>query len=92
MARSLMSLSTLGVLVLGAVTGACSPQPQASEGQPTRSPASVLVPPPLDTARPAASRDSGPDDRPRLARLEQEALALARKEGCTSAAACPPNT
>jgi hypothetical protein len=89
MSRSLMSLGVPGVLLLvGTAAGACSPQPQASEGKPTRSPGSVLVPPPADTSPPAAPRDSGPDDRPRLVRLEQEARALATADGCTSAGAC----
>ncbi|MDQ6633360.1 MAG: hypothetical protein M3Z10_01240 [Gemmatimonadota bacterium] len=83
-----MPVGVLSLLLLGAAAGACSPQPQASEGKPTRSPASVLVPPPLDTSFPASSRDTGPDDRPRLVRLEQEARALAKTEGCTSASAC----
>jgi hypothetical protein len=83
-----MPSGALGLLLLGAAAVACSPQPQASEGKPTRSPASVLVPPPLDTSSPAPARDTGPDDRPRLARLEQEARALAKTEGCTSASAC----
>jgi hypothetical protein len=87
MSRSPMPLAALGVLLFGAAAGACSPQPQASEGKPTRSPGSVLVPPPLDTT-PAALPDTGPDDRPRLARLEQEARALGKTDGCTSANAC----
>jgi hypothetical protein len=82
-----MPFVVLGMLLLGAAD-ACSPQPQASEGKPTRSPGSVLVPPPLDTAPAAASPDSGPDDRPRLVRLEQEARALAKTEGCADATAC----
>jgi hypothetical protein len=88
MSRSPISFAALGVLLLGAAAGACSPQPQASEGKPTRSPGSVLVPPPLDTTPSAPSPDTGPDDRPRLVRLEQEARALAKTEGCTSAGAC----
>jgi hypothetical protein len=88
MSRSLMSFAALGVLLFGAAAGGCSPQPQASEGKPTRSPGSVLVPPPIDTASSAASPDTGPDDRPRLVRLEQEARALVKTEGCTSASAC----
>ena len=83
-----MPLVALGALILGAAAGACSPQPQASEGKPTRSPGSVLVPPPPDTTRAAAPPDSGPDDRPRLVRLEQEARALAKTDGCGSVAAC----
>jgi hypothetical protein len=66
---------------------ACSQQPQASEGRPTRSMGSVISPPPADTA-PPAQPDTTPDARPRLARLEQEARALAKLEGCARAGDC----
>lgn len=69
------------------LVGACSPQPDASRGRPTKSVGSVLAPVPPDTGG-TAPRDTVPDPRPRLARLEQEARALARLDGCTSAGAC----
>jgi hypothetical protein len=68
--------------------GACSPQPKASGGDtPTRSASSVIAPPPKDTTTPAP-RDTGPDDRPNLARLEREVRALAKTDGCSSVSAC----
>lgn len=66
---------------------ACSQQPQGSAGSSTRSVGSVIVPPPRDTVAPEP-RDTGPDERPTLARLEREVRALARTDGCSSAAAC----
>ena len=48
---------------------------------------SVIAPTPPDTA-PSTPRDTTPDPRPALARLEQEARALAKLDGCTSAGAC----
>jgi hypothetical protein len=65
----------------------CSSQPQASSGGSTRSMGSVISPPPQDTT-PPLPRDTTPDARPRLARLEQEARALAKTDGCADVAAC----
>jgi hypothetical protein len=48
---------------------------------------SVISPPPRDTVEPAPI-DTGPDDRPTLARLEREARALAKRDGCSSLSAC----
>lgn len=78
------------IVLMGLVMGclvACSQQPQASGGTPTRSMGAVVDPPPRDTL-PPAPRDTTPDARPRLARLEQEARALAKTEGCASVGAC----
>lgn len=66
---------------------ACSQQPQSSNGSSTRSVGSVIARSPRDTA-PPAQRDTTPDARPRLARLEQEARALAKTDGCSSVDAC----
>jgi hypothetical protein len=66
---------------------ACSPQPSASDGKATRSMGSVVTRSPPDTTRPAP-RDTTPDARPKLARLEQEARALAKTDGCASVGAC----
>jgi hypothetical protein len=87
MPRTLSLVAVCCSLLLGAAV-ACSPQPQASEGKSTRSSGSVLVPPPLDTSRSAVSPDTGPDDRPRLVRLEREARALVKTDGCSNADAC----
>ena len=75
-----------GACALLALLAACSSQPDASKGRPTKSVGSVIAPVPPDTQR--ASRDTTPDPRPALARLEQEARALAKLDGCTSAGAC----
>ena len=78
------------IVLMGLVMGglvACSQQPQASGGTPTRSMGAVVDPPPRDTL-PPVPRDTTPDARPRLARLEQEARALAKTEGCASVGAC----
>src|SRR5438445_13577781 len=65
----------------------CSPQPKASSGHATRSIGSVIERPPADTT-PPLPRDTGPDPRPRLARLEREARALAKLDGCATAGDC----
>jgi hypothetical protein len=82
-------LTDLSYLAAGIVlcAAACSQQPQASSGSPTRSVGSVIAPPPRDTL-PPERRDTTPDARPRLARLEQEARALAKLDGCTTAGDC----
>jgi hypothetical protein len=76
--------SWIVVAGFGLVTGTgCSPQASASDGS-TRSVGSVISRTPRDTSTPAA-----PDTvLPRLVRLEQEARALARTEGCPGADAC----
>ena len=72
----------LAGLTLASGTG-CSPQASASDGS-TRSVGSVIARTPRDTTTPSA-----PDTAlPRLVRLEQEARAIARTEGCSGAAAC----
>src|SRR5258705_8304887 len=68
---------------------ACSQQPQASAGGETRSMGSVIKPPPRDTTAPAA-RDTTPDQRPRLVRLDSQARPPAKTGGCPSASALPP--
>lgn len=66
---------------------ACSQQPQASAGGGTRSVGSVISRTPRDTIAPAP-RDSGSDQLPTLVRLEREARALAKTDGCSSLSAC----
>jgi hypothetical protein len=73
--------------IVACTIAACSPQPSASGGKATRSMGSVISPPPQDTA-PPVPRDTTPDARPTLARLEQEARALAKTDGCASIGAC----
>ncbi len=80
------ALIVLVGVMLGCLVG-CSQQPQASGGTPTRSMGAVVDPPPRDTL-PPVPRDTTPDARPKLARLEQEARALAKTEGCASVGAC----
>jgi hypothetical protein len=80
-------VSRLTVGLLLCVGAGCSQQPQASSGRPTRSIGSVIAPPSADTA-PPAQRDTTPDARPRLARLEQEARALAKLDGCSATSGC----
>ena len=64
--------------------GACSPQPQSSEGSPTKSVGSVIVRAPKDTTAPAPSDST----LAKLVKLEREARAIARTDGCTQVAAC----
>lgn len=78
--RSASCLATAALLA-GA---ACSQS--VGVGDSTRSVGSIFAPPPHDTTTPA--RDTTPDARPRLARLEQEARALAKTDGCASVNAC----
>ena len=83
-------LADVSPLVAGfalCVAAGCSQQPQSSTDRPTRSIGSVIAPPSADTARPA-QRDTTPDARPRLARLEQEARALAKLDGCGATSQC----
>ena len=78
-------------IVLGGMAmfagAACSPQPQASGDSPTRSIGSVIAPPQKDTTTPSQP-DTTPDARPRLVKLEQEARALAKQDGCSNVSAC----
>jgi hypothetical protein len=78
------------VLLMAAATFAagCSPQPQASSEKPTRSTASVIAPPPSNAESPPALTDSTTKDREQLARLEREARALVKTDGCTAPNAC----
>lgn len=69
---------------LGLVAGSgCSPQASASDGS-TRSVGSVITRSPRDTSAPT------PPDTvlPRLVRMEQEARAIARTQGCSGVDAC----
>jgi hypothetical protein len=76
----------IATLTLGAA--ACSPQPQASSTKPTRSTSSLIAPPPADAESPPSVPDSTAKDREQLARLEREARALVKTDGCTSASGC----
>jgi hypothetical protein len=70
------------------LAAACSPQPQASSGKPTRSPGSVIAPPPANAGSPPTVSDSTAKEREQLSRLEREARALVKTDGCTTANAC----
>ena len=72
----------LGVVLCIGVS--CKPQPPESGGSSTRSVGSVIVRSPKDTTAPP------PPDTvlPKLVRLEQEARAIAKQDGCASASAC----
>src|SRR5688572_13240972 len=76
--------SWLIVAGLGLTAGSgCSPQASASDGS-TRSVGSVITRGSRDTSAP-----SPPDTvLPRLVRLEQEARAIAKTEGCSGVDAC----
>jgi hypothetical protein len=81
-----VSRLAIGLVLCISVGAGCSPQPQASSDRPTRSIGSVIAPSGADTT--PVQRDTTPDPRPRLVRLEQEARALAKLDGCASAGEC----
>jgi hypothetical protein len=85
--RPLTDVWLLAAGLVLCVAAACSQQPQASSGSPTKSVGSVIAPPPADTL-PPPRRDTAPDARPTLARLEQEARALAKLDGCLAPGDC----
>lgn len=72
----------LGVVLCSGIS--CKPQPPESRGRSTRSVGSVIVRSPKDTTPPA------PPDTvlPKLVKLEQEARAIAKQDGCASVSAC----
>jgi hypothetical protein len=70
----------------GLALAACAPR--ADRGDSSRSVGSVIVPP-RDTARlPATVQDTNVELQERLSRLEREARALARTDGCDSLGQC----
>jgi len=69
-----------------AVAG-CSQQPQTAADGSTRSVGSVIARTPRDTTTPLP-HDTTPDARLKLVKLEQEARALVRTDGCATVAAC----
>lgn len=86
MQRSAREFIAVTALALAAVAG-CSQQPQSSGGAGTRSVGSVISRTPPDT-NPAPAQDSSAKALPRLVKLEQEARALAKTEGCGSVGSC----
>ena len=86
MQRSARELIIVAMLAFAAVVG-CSQKPQSSGGSTTRSVGSVITRTPPDTSPPLAP-DSSAKALPRLVKLEQEARALAKTEGCASVGAC----
>lgn len=85
--RAMRRAGWIKAVVAGVAVAGCSQQPQGSAGEGTRSVGSVIARTPRDTSTPAP-RDTTPDARLKLAKLEQEARALAKTEGCASVAAC----
>ena len=82
-ARGAACLFLAGVSV---ALGACARE--ADRGDSSRSVGSVIVPP-RDTARLSATvQDTNVELQERLSRLEREARALARTDGCDSVAQC----
>ena len=78
-----------GGLLAGAMLAAalaCSAPPGNDDGS-TRSVGSVISRTPRDTTTPTP-RDTTPDARPALAKLEQEARAIAKRDGCATTSAC----
>ena len=86
MRRSIGERIIVTALALAAVVG-CSQQPQSSNGATTRSVGSVISQTPPDTS-PALAPDSSAKALPKLVKLEQEARALAKTEGCASVGSC----
>ena len=86
MRRSAGERIIVTTLAFAAVVG-CSQQPQTSNGGTTRSVGSVISRTPPDTSPPVAS-DTSAKALPKLVKLEQEARALAKTEGCTSVGSC----
>ena len=86
MRRSAGERIIVTVLALAVVVG-CSPPPQTSDGGTTRSVGSVISRTPPDTS-PAVAPDTSAKALPKLVKLEQEARALAKTEGCASVGSC----
>jgi len=86
MRRSAGEWIIVTTLALAAVVG-CSQQPQSSGGAGTRSVGSVITRTPPDT-NPALAPDSSANALPKLVKLEQEARALAKTEGCGGVGSC----
>ncbi|HEX5971682.1 MAG TPA: hypothetical protein VFY85_07130 [Gemmatimonadaceae bacterium] len=76
------------LLLVGAGLALTACARHADRGDSSRSVGSVIVPP-RDTARlPATVQDTNVELQERLSRLEREARALARTDGCDSLAQC----
>ena len=76
------------LLLVGASLALTACARHADRGDSSRSVGSVIVPP-RDTARlPATVQDTNVELQERLSRLEREARALARTDGCDSLAQC----
>lgn len=77
----------IALACLAAAAGGCTPTPQGSPDKPTRGAGEALSRTP--TPQPdSATRDAAPDARATLARLEREARALVKTEGCPTTAGC----
>jgi hypothetical protein len=84
--RRIADVSRLAAAIMLCIGAGCSPQPQASGDRHTRSIGSVIAPPAADTT--PVQHDTTPDARPQLVRLEQEARALAKLDGCATTGEC----
>lgn len=73
-------------LAAGALVGACAPRADGTDS--TRSVGAVIVPARDTAALPATVQDTNVALQERLTRLEHEARALARTDGCDSLAQC----
>ncbi|HEY2025455.1 MAG TPA: hypothetical protein VGG78_00515 [Gemmatimonadaceae bacterium] len=60
----------------------------STAGKPTRALGSLIVHPPAGPPPPARAADTNKADQARLTRLEQEARALAKTDGCASLGSC----
>lgn len=67
---------------------ACARKQETGAEKPTRSVGSLIVPPPPGPPPPARAADTNKADQTHLTRLEREARALAKTEGCGSVGAC----
>lgn len=77
-----------GVLLMILVAAGCAPGP-ASRASDTAAESVAPAPPATSpAATPPAATSPAPADTALLARLEREARALARTDGCTAAAGC----
>jgi hypothetical protein len=85
--RRIAGLVAGATLVLGACARQSDTRDTAAE-RATRSVGSVIVHPPAGPPPPAAAADTNTADQARLTRLEREARALAKTEGCASVNSC----
>ena len=71
-----------------ALVVACARGDQTSTDKPTRAVGTLIVHPPAGPPPQARAADTNKADQAKLARLEQEARALAKTDGCKSLGSC----